>query len=89
MHDYHLHLIFDLCVCRDQAANILFDDIGEDLPIPAYILEALLKVGGEISTGHTHTHIQGGAVSLVMSGTYIYLLVNGKYSLHWIDPLFF
>lgn len=29
---------------RDHAANVLFEDSEEDQPIPAYILEALLKV---------------------------------------------
>ena len=29
---------------RDHVADVLFEDTGEDQPIPAYILEALLKV---------------------------------------------
>ena len=29
---------------RDHATDILFEDSEEDRPIPAYILEALLKV---------------------------------------------
>lgn len=29
---------------RDHAANVLLEDSEEDQPIPAYILEALLKV---------------------------------------------
>ena len=48
-----MHLTFCLMIekfstlmitCRDHASDILFDDRGEDQPIPAYILEALLKV---------------------------------------------
>ena len=41
---FALYVISKCFMIRDHAANILFDDVGEDQPIPLYILEALLKV---------------------------------------------
>ena len=38
-------------MCRDHAANVLFEDSEEDQPIPTYILEALLKVWGGVVRG--------------------------------------
>jgi len=33
-----------ICMCRDQVPNILFEDAGDDHPVPVCILDALLKV---------------------------------------------
>lgn len=37
-------IIVLIVIIRDQATNVLFEDIGDDRPIPTCIMESLVKV---------------------------------------------